>query len=472
MKRFTHGLLVVMVILALSALPGMAAARQAGGSVVSYDAPVEGEISSTAFSQSWTFEPVSADRIKIMVERLDGNLFPDVSLLDSSGNTLATSYGPGATHDIAVIDTFTLPAAGSYQIVVGRESGETGTTTGTYRLTVTPLALAADNPNNNVVTGPVTYDTPLTGEITPVQWRNLYTLSGDAGDVVTVTAERLSGTLYPEVHLLDANNTDLSVGYVDLTWTTAEITGYTLPGAGDYTVLVTRDRGIDGETLGSFQLTASLMGSGEGSSRLTSNPPQTIGQYDTPVQGEITNEVWYQDWQFRTEAADIVNITVDRMPEYSTETPNNFVPHVILLGAAGQELTRAWVDGTGAEATIDHFNMPGPGTYIIRVTRDSEKNGYTTGTYALTVTLEGSGENSPLLAGTDGEVTVDLAVKGQISNARWLNTWTFSGQQGQVITITAERSGGTLFPYLELMDANGSLLYQCLCGGYARYSDD
>ena len=69
-------------------------------------------------------------------------------------------------------------------------------------------------------------------------------MSGDAGDVVTVTAERLSGTLYPEVHLLDANKTDSDCRVGGSDWTTAEIIGYTLPGAGDYTVLVTRDRGM------------------------------------------------------------------------------------------------------------------------------------------------------------------------------------------------------------------------------------
>ena len=53
---------------------------------------------------------------------------------------------------------------------------------------------------------------------------------------------------------------------------------------------------------------------------------------------------------------------------------------------------------------------------------------------------------------------LDQAGKGQISNARWLNTWTFNGQEGQVITITVERSGGTLIPYLEVKDANGSTL--------------
>jgi hypothetical protein len=202
-------------------------------------------------------------------------------------------------------------------------------------------------------------------------------------------------------------------------------------------------------------MTLTLLGSGENSTRLTSSAPGVIDQYNTTQQGTITGAQWYQDWQFKTDAPDTISITVQRSPDYTTATPNVLRPSVILLDSSGQELTRVYVDNSGAQAEIDHYSLPDAGQFTVRVTRDGDKTGQTTGGYALTLTLDGSGDGSPLLTTPTGTVAVGTPANGTIDAAHWMNIWTFSGQQGQVVTITATRTDGTLVPYLELRDSNG-----------------
>src|SRR5690606_8318817 len=121
-----------------------------------------------------------------------------------------------------------------YQILVQRRDGGSGVTSGGYTLTVTPNATAKDNPNNNLVIGPVEADTPLSGEITAAHWYHRYRFTAQGADVLRVTVTRTSGTLFPEVEVLDVNGTALQVGYTDNAGDMARIDRIELPSAGEY----------------------------------------------------------------------------------------------------------------------------------------------------------------------------------------------------------------------------------------------
>jgi hypothetical protein len=444
-----------------------ATAQQAAGEVT-YDTPVEGSLDNQTPSQTWTLTAQGADRIDVRVEREDGNLIPDVTVLDSNSQTVGQSYGPDNTYAVAEITGQTLPDAGTYTVQVSRDGGDSGTTTGKYRLTVTALGVSQDNPNNTAVVGPITYDTPVQGEVTGTHWWNAYTLDGEAGDYVQVTEQRLSDTLSPEVWLVDNNGQTLTQGYVDNTGATAQSSGFELPYTGQYQVVAQRTSGISGDTVGQFQLTVSLLGSGEDSQRLTSATPGLIQQYDAPLTGQLTNAQWYQDWQFRTVAGDTVTITVQRSPAYTADAPNTLRPDLLLLDSNGQEITRGYVDNTGAAASIDRYDMPGAGTYTVRVSRVGDKTGVTTGGYMLAVTLVGSGEGSPNLTQSAGTATAGTPITGEINALNWEQLWTFSGKKGDQIDITEARTDGTLVPYLEIWDSNG----QSLASAYPNDAED
>ncbi len=416
--------------------------------VLVYGEPVEGAINNQTFSQAWALQTGAADRIRVRVERLEGNLIPDVSLQDATGSVLARSQADD-TRALAVIRDHKLPGPGTYQVVVGRDRGETGETSGTYRLTVEVLGTGTDHPNNTAISGIVELGTSVSGELTPEHWRHVYTLDGVLGDLIQISASRQSGTLLPRVELQDANGQSLGTGNVDEQGVTARLGPFELRAAGQFRVLVYRDRGIDGDTAGAYELTVTLLGSGENSARLAI-PPNALEAYDVAVQGAISNERWYEDWQFTASAADLITIVAARLPGPT----NTLRPQVFLLGGAAQELARTNPDSTGAAATLERFKLPSPGTYTVRVVRDRGKAGVTSGQYELRITLVGAGEGSPTLAATSGAIQTGAPVEGEITNARWADTWTYSGQAGEVVDIIVTRTEGTLIPRIDILDAN------------------
>lgn len=422
-------------------------ATEAQNQPLSYGTPVTGTIDDANPQQTWTLNVASADRISVQVERTSGNLVPDVTVQDSSGSDVAQSYGADQTFAAAVIDDQTLPSDGIYTVLVSRENGDSGTTTGDYTLTVTPLGTAPDNPNNQTVIGEIKADTPIKGEITATHWYDLYTYNAPAGDSIDVTAERTGGTLQPVVEILDSNGNALTSGYNN--GVTADTGRYDLPAPGQYTIAVSRNNDQDGDTLGTYNLTLHLIGSGEGSPNLQ-GAAGTVA-YDQALTGKITGAQWYQDWTLTATAGDTITLTV-------TRTDGDLQPEVILLGGSGQEVNHGYTDNTGAAATINRYTLAGPGTYTVRVSRQSGQTGDTTGGYSLTVALNGAGKGSPTMKDPTGAITLGTPVDGAITNARWADTWTFQADGKSPITIKVARTDGTLVPTIEIHDANDQVL--------------
>lgn len=417
---------------------------------LTYSVTAAGEITGDAFAQTWTLTTASADRISIVVERTSGNLIPDVLVLDGSEQQIQTSYGATQTAARAEIERFNLPTGGTFKIVVQRDDGEAGVTSGTYSILVTPIATAAENPNNIVNLGAATLDAPVRGEITGAQWYQRYTFEAGGEDVIALDVRRTSGTLFPEVEVLDANGIALMRGYNDYNRANelAEIDRLELPGAGTYTIAVTRASGFNGETTGGYELNVRLLGAGE-SNPLLQGTAGTVA-YDTPLSGAI-NAKWYEDWTLTTTAGDTLTLMVNR-------ASGNLQPEVVVLGGSGQELRRGYTEADGDSAVIERLQLSGPGTYTVRVTRASGKTGSTSGDYALTVQLDGAGTGSASLSAIVGTIEKGQTVSGEISNAAWSNRWTFTGTAQEVIDIVVERTEGTFIPRIAILDSNNQLL--------------
>ena len=455
---FIRFALVLMLIFLVS---GIALAQEATPETtttdtnLTYSVPVNGEISNEQYTQAWTLQTASADRISVQVERTGGNLIPAIDILDVNGQSIQSSYGADRTSAAAEIEDYTLPIGGTFQVQVGRLDGDTGQTEGTYTLTVVPLGTAEDNPNNTLVIGPVESDSPISGEVTASHWYQRYSFAAQAGDVILVNAKRTSGTLFPEVQVLDANQTQLQIGYTDYTGDFAQIDRLELSGAGTYTVVVTRQNGYRGNTVGTYDLTVSLIGAGENSPMLAPAAGNDV-VYDTPLHGTI-NARWYDDWKLTAQAGDTISLTVTS-DAATSDVEGNLQPEVILLGGSGQELQHAYTDNTGAAAMVNRYHMSGPGTYTVRVSRSGGKTGQTSGPYTLLVTLNGTGEGNPALSEPTGEVETGTAVQGQITDAAWQNIWVYQGEAGASIDVIVDRTDGTLVPMVEIQDANGQSL--------------
>ena len=414
---------------------------------LAYNVTVSGEISNDAFTQEWTLEPSGSDRVAVRVERTGGNLIPDVNVYDSTGRQVGRSSGADRTGAVALINRVDL-SADVYTVEVTRERGEGGVTSGTYSLVVLPLATGDDHPSNTTPVGVTEYGEAVTGEITNEHWYHQYSLSAEAADFIRVSATRTSGTLMPEVQVVDADGRSLRNGSVNDTGDSAYLE-YQLPDTGDYTVVVTRARGFNGATQGEYEMTVSLWGAGEGSSLLAG----TVGSidYGQPVTGSIGAQ-WYQDWELVTESGDTLTIIVERAPDAT------LMPEVFLLGGSLQEIRRGSNDDTGATARIERYSLSVPGTYFIRVSRVRGQNGATAGDYTLTVQLDGIGVDNPILSESQGEIEPKLPVEGTLTNAQWANVWLYSAEAGAEVNLTATRTDGTLIPNIDIQDINGQSL--------------
>ncbi len=479
MKARSTRLFALLMALALLAIPAMMLEAQEGtpeateavtadataeatATVItdlSYNTAVTGLIDDASPTQTWPLQAPSADRIHVRVERLDGNLIPDVEVLDATNSAVGQSYGADKTGAVAETNDFTLAAGGQYQVQVSRDDGADGVTSGQYRLTVFADATAEDNINNTTVIGPVTTGTPVNGEITSTHWYQLYTYNAEAADTLTISVTRAGGNLMPIVYLLDSNSNNLASGYGSNVGDSATIESYTLPSAGKYTVAVSRYSDFNGDTTGQYKLDVTLVGAGEGSASLA----QITGnvEYDQELTGEISGAQWYQDWTLTTKAGDSISVEVHR-------TEGTLRPSVAVLGGNSQNLSNAYVASTGDRASIDQYTLQTPGTYTVRVSRENDQDGATTGKYALTVHLVGSGKGSPDLDGVTGTITTGTPVTGQITNARWADTWTYQGTAGDQIKMAVKRTDGTLIPMIEIRDVNG----QNLTTGYPDPSAD
>jgi hypothetical protein len=115
---------------------------------------------------------------------------------------------------------------------------------------------------------PISFNLPVNGTITIDNPIDVYEFEGEAGQIVTITMQRASGSILDtNVYLLSdagvqlANNDDAPAGAIigsDDRSTDSVITGYTLPATGTYRIVATHFGNQFGGTTGNYQLTVQV----------------------------------------------------------------------------------------------------------------------------------------------------------------------------------------------------------------------
>lgn len=340
---------------------------------VQYETPVTGEITATRWLHLYTFTAPANDRLEVIATRTNGTLQPVVSVMDANGTVLQTGYNDNA---IADTNSFELPGAGQYTVAVSRYNDQGGATLGTYELTVHLLASGEDSPLMAEPQGEVTYDQTLEGVISPAQWYQDWTFTTDGADTLSITVDRVDGDLYPEVVLLGASEQEVTRAYSDSTGARATINRYTLASPGTYTVRVTRYSGKSGESTGAYNLTVSLIGTGEDNPTLAEPLGElTLGD---PVEGEITNALWQNVWTISADEGDTIQVVVKR-------ASGTLIPTLEIRDLNGQSVSSGYYVSTRDRAEIATYTFPTSGEFQIAVVRDLGQDGYTEGEYTLTV---------------------------------------------------------------------------------------
>ena len=276
------------------------------------------------------------------------------------------------------------------------------------------------------VGGPIQYGQEVTGTIGQSDGYQDWTFTGQAGNIVTIQMVQNGGaSLYPYEVIYDPSGTAVTAGGND------EIPGalignYKLAFSGTYTIQARGDpNGFS--TTGGYILSLSL------------KPPTESITYGEEVSGQINFDGDYQSWTFTGQAGNIVTIQMVQNGGAS------LYPYEVIYDPSGTAVTAGGNDEIPG-ALIGNYKLAFSGTYTIQARGDP--NGFsTTGGYILSLSLKPPTEY----------ITYGEEVSGQINFDGDYQSWTFTGQAGNIVTIQMVQNGGaSLYPYEVIYDPSGT----------------
>lgn len=210
---------------------------------LAYGDSIEGELTADTPAQFYTFDAQPDDVITIRMDRVGGDLDPLIALLNPQGNEIISDDDGGGGQN-SLISGYTLPTGGRYTLVATRFERQSGRTTGRYTLTLE----SAGNAFADAAPGAerIAYGGTAAGRIDDSIPQQVFAFRGAAGDVVTVTMNRVDGDLDPFVSILDAQFRALVSDDDSGGDRNSRISSFTLPANGLYYVQASRYSGTDG----------------------------------------------------------------------------------------------------------------------------------------------------------------------------------------------------------------------------------
>jgi catechol 2,3-dioxygenase-like lactoylglutathione lyase family enzyme len=213
-----------------------------GGGVLWYGAVVEGMLVAPWSRHTWTFDGAEGYVVNIAMNATDGVLDCFIEFYAPDGVLLTTDDDSGIGYN-ALIEYYTLPAEGTYRVVV--RGGEFGST-GTYVLALVQTEL--------VVQGTLAYSDTVDALLEPGT-RHHWVFEGEAGDVVSISMTAASEGMDTYLELFAPGGVRVMVDDDGGAGSDAAIVAFELPLSGIYRIIA---RGHDDEDVGEYQLT--LMG--------------------------------------------------------------------------------------------------------------------------------------------------------------------------------------------------------------------
>jgi hypothetical protein len=395
-----------------------------------YGEVVSGQINNTTTYQTYTFEAMRCDFLRIRVRTTNGNLDVILSVFDED-NTLVFSRDDSSGSTDVDFEPLSIPTSGVYTIVVGRFGYRLGTTSGSYELLVERIG------NGSASGCAIRYGDTVTNtlnDVTPEAW---YRFSAERGDMVNLHMRATGGNLDPVLTVVDGGgfalqtNDDASEGVID-----AAITALLIPADGSYFVRASRY----GNTHGNFVLTLQeAANSGMGNSPLAAIPLRP----NSTIEGTLSAENPAQYYRFEARQNEVISVNMQRLS-------NNLDSLLLITDIDGNELFEDDDGGEGQNSRITEFLIPADGTYFLVATRFEREEGRTTGRYQLRFESEGNAfaEVPPNVL----RLTSPITVSGSIDDVTPEVRYAFGGIEDERVTIAVNRTSGDLDPMLRLLD--------------------
>lgn len=379
----------------------------------------------------WEFEGTEGEIISLRAVVLDGDVDPVVELWSPQRQLLARGVNDNTQPSPqAAIESVVLPADGRYYVVMMREAGALGQGQGNYRLMLrdTPItALAAQAQE-------IAYGRQYRDVITSDSERS-YTLWGLRGESVAVWLKQVDGGTLPGMHIeTEAGRVIASADTFN--GTEAVIDDLIFPETGRLVLVLS-----SGPTAYYDMSAVSRPSAVPDGVQMGSLVPDLgrAGIVDSP--GE------FDYWAFDAAAGDVFTFTIDT-------SRSALRADLSLYGPRGLLVSTSQLPGVSG-VSVGPTRLPDSGRYVVAVGAWQGAIGGSTGQYTITRSSAGEG-----VSGSNGGsiAAFNLEVTGGLIREDNTDTWHFSGDAGQIITIRMQQPAGSELASLRLLGADGALL--------------
>ncbi len=417
----------------------------AGGEVITgvigainFGDSVNGTLPEDTRAAQFTFEGSAGDVVTISLSSSDFDSY--LSLKNADGQEVA--YDDDSAGNLnALIENFALPTDGTYTI----EATSFGSfVSGSFTLTLEagegtqPTAEPTVTISNS---GPIDLGDTVNGALTDENISASYTFEGNAGQIVRLTLE--ADDFDPYLSLTDANGIEIASDDDSAGSLNARIADFALPDSGSYTIIVDSASGYGRGEFTLSTTTAAVEPTIEPTSTPVVSEPGAISIGES-VSSTLTDGPNVHT--FEGNAGQVVTIELDSV---------DFDAYLQLNDEDDSELASD-DDGAGnLNALIENFSLPVDGTYTIVV---SSFDNTASGDYTLSLSEDGS-ENPPITptaVPSGSDIAIGDSISGNLSGNDLTASYTFEGETGQIVTITA--TSDDFDAYLRLLDPDGDEL--------------
>lgn len=286
----------------------------------------------------------------------------------------------------------------------------------------------------------LTFGEPVTGVLNDESFRRVYVLRVRADDRLTITLEWAAGDLDPLLLLMNQHGAIVAASDDDGPGRNARIAGWQALEGGRYFVVASRFGQEHGSSSGTYNLLAVRE-----EVAVTNAPTLTIGGTQL---GRITPQAPVSFYFLQAQRGEVLDLTMRR-------TSGSLDPQLDLVTPDGHTLAQN-DDDPASQGTLDaairDFTVLEDGVYVVVATRFGREAGSTEGSFVLSAAAVGPDR---LGATADRARLIDPgdALQGALDDSITARYYWFEGRRGDVVTITLSAEGGTLDPYVRLLDA-------------------
>lgn len=315
----------------------------------------------------YSFRAERGDILSITMQRTSGNLDAYLQVVNSQAYVIADNDdAAGGNSFDAQISSLVIPESGTYAIVASRYGQATGTSTGSFVLTLEEASNSGLG-NSAPAAFPLQSGEPIEDSITDQQSAKYYTFKALHNDVITVTMDKSTGRLDPYLVLENAGQQELAFNDDSGGTKNARIDQYLIPADGLYYIIATRADRDQGTSIGGYKLQFTNAGDA-----FQNVPPDVVRiSYGTTLTGTIddgTPQLLFAFWGVED---DVVTASLNR-------ADGDLDPVLSILNSDQRPLvSNDDANQDTQNSRIERYKIPVTGVYYLLATRYSGTKGNT-----------------------------------------------------------------------------------------------